>query len=85
MRATYARLGDFEMSDAELIKRASAFVPMTDKAKAMREVCADLFDKYGHEWTENEQYAFIAVGCFLRLCEDIEAVDPAAFVVETRQ
>lgn len=62
-----------------LTDRAKALVPDQNRAAAMREILADIGERYGDEWTEAEQAGFFAVGCFLRLCMDVEAINPEIF------
>lgn len=62
-----------------LTDRAKALVPDQNRAHAMREILADIGERYGDKWTEAEQAGFFAVGCFLCVCADIEAVRPELF------
>lgn len=62
-----------------MVERVRPFIPNNNKAAAMREICADLFERYAAEWSENEQYAFLAVGSFLGFCEGIERENPQMF------
>jgi signal transduction histidine kinase len=47
--------------------------------EALREILADIGDRYGDVWTDGERAGFFAVGCFLRLCMDVEAAHPQIF------
>jgi hypothetical protein len=62
-----------------LADRAKTLIPEQDRATAMREILADIGDRYGDEWTDGERAGFFAVGCFLRLCMDVEAAHPQIF------
>lgn len=68
-----------DWSSPALATRAKTLIPDQDRAAAMREILADIGERYADEWTEGEQAGFFAVGCFLRLCMDVEAAHPELF------